>query len=89
VRDELWEMAKAKAKQGSVTQIWSDRCPQGYSFRTFGDPDRKLVDIEGIALVRTKVKEGTARGRNHTHATTPKTSGLDPPGNYANDNPQM
>ena len=56
VRDELWKMATEKARQGTVVQIWSERCPQGYRFRTHGDPDRQLVDLEGIALVRKKRK---------------------------------
>jgi hypothetical protein len=68
-------MATEKARQGSVTQIWSERCPQGYRFRTHGDPDRQLVDLEGIALVRKKRKSDTgtkqAAGPPTEDATTP------------------
>ena len=75
VRDELWKLATAKAKQGTVMQIWSERCPQGYRFRTHGDPDRQLVDLEGIALVRKKRKVDTgakqAAGPPTEDATTP------------------
>ncbi len=45
-------MVKAKCKKGSAIQIWNDRSPQGYSYRFYGKPSRKMVDLEGIALVK-------------------------------------
>jgi CRISPR-associated protein Cas2 len=63
VRDELWQMAQVKSRGGSVVQIWSERCAQGYRCRTAGLPKRQLVDVEGLNLVRiesepAKPKEG-------------------------------
>ena len=50
VRDELWEMAMSRIRRGSVTQIWSSPCPQGYRCRSFGPASRQFIDLEGIAL---------------------------------------
>ena len=57
VRDKLWEKALNKCREGGVLQIWSSRCPQGYLWRSFGNLSRDMVDVEGIALVRTKKKQ--------------------------------
>ena len=65
VRDELWQMASDRCKEGSVVQIWSDRRPQGYNYRVQGQPGRELVDCEGVALVRTTPK-GKSSGDDDT-----------------------
>ena len=57
VRDKLWEKAVSRVRDGSVLQIWSYPCPQGYRYRQFGDSDRELVDHEGLALVLRKGKK--------------------------------
>ena len=56
IRDELWEMAVAKAKHGSVMQIWNAPTPQGYVYRCYNTKQRQLVDFEGLALVRVKAR---------------------------------
>jgi len=53
VRDELWERAlKAMKGKGAALQIWSDRNPQGFSFRQAGMSEREITDFEGLHLVR-------------------------------------
>ena len=64
VRDELWKLAVKKSGKGSVMQVWSARCPQGYKFRCHGELKRELVDMEGIALVRKIID------RDETEATS-------------------
>ena len=55
MRDELWTKAVKKAKEsGSVLQIWTDQNPQGFSFRQFGERERRFVDFEGLTLVQFK-----------------------------------
>ena len=49
-----------------MIQIWSDRGPQGYSYRVHNQPSRNLVDFEGIALVRAPKKEKTKRTKTET-----------------------
>ena len=72
VRDELWQMAIHRAKDGRVVQIWSDRrCPQGYRHRSYGDRDRALVDMEGIALVRQRPKSKKAAKAGQSKAKDP------------------
>ena len=58
VRDELWRMATAKCKLGSVMQVWSSDTPQGYRYRAHGESDRRFVDFEGIALVNVQRRPG-------------------------------
>ncbi len=53
VRDELWERSlKATKGEGSVLQMWSDKNPQGFSYRQFGVSERNFGDFEGMALIR-------------------------------------
>ena len=63
VRDELWEMTLKKRKDGWALQIWSARCPQGYRWRSVGPNDRRMVDMEGIYLVRRAEKPSRRRKR--------------------------
>lgn len=53
VRDELWEMVKSKIKDGSAVLIYTTNSEQGFTARSLGDPSRRLVDIDGILLVKT------------------------------------
>jgi len=32
-------------------QIWTDQNPQGFSYRQFGERDRRFIDLDGLALV--------------------------------------
>jgi CRISPR-associated protein Cas2 len=53
VRDELWERALKSTKgTGSILQLWSDKNPQGFSFRQSGISAREIVDFEGVLLVQ-------------------------------------
>jgi len=47
-------MAVKKSRKGAVMQIWSERNPQGYKYRVYGEPKRNFVDFEGIALLLYK-----------------------------------
>ena len=61
VRDELWNMALKKCREGFVLQIWSRNTPQGYAYRSSGPNDRQMVDFEGIALVRRVERKKRAK----------------------------
>ena len=52
VRDKLWEKVQRAAKRGSGILLYSSNAEQGFSVRTFGDPSRELIDIEGVILSR-------------------------------------
>jgi len=53
VRDELWKRALTAIKgKGSVLQVWSDKNPQGFSYRQCGESNREFVDFEGLSLIR-------------------------------------
>ncbi|MFA5064073.1 MAG: type I-E CRISPR-associated endoribonuclease Cas2e [Dehalococcoidia bacterium] len=53
VRDELWERSiKTSKGDGSILQLWTDKNPQGFSFRHTGSSEREMIDFEGLQLVR-------------------------------------
>jgi CRISPR-associated protein Cas2 len=52
VRDKLWERAERTCRDGSGILIHTSNTEQGFAVRTFGDPSRDMVDIEGIVLAR-------------------------------------
>jgi CRISPR-associated protein Cas2 len=52
VRDKLWEKVQESARGGAGLLIHSARTEQGFRVRTFGDPSRHPVDMEGLMLIR-------------------------------------
>lgn len=52
VRDKLWEKAQKSAKSGAGILIYNCKAEQGFSVRTFGDTSRKIVNMEGLWLVK-------------------------------------
>lgn len=52
VRDKLWEKALESKKLGSVIQIWNSNNEQGFSVRAAGVSSRRLVDVDGLTLVK-------------------------------------
>jgi len=61
VRDELWLKSIKKARDsGAVLQVWTDKNPQGFSYRQLGERERKLADFEGLTLV--KIERSRAEG---------------------------
>lgn len=55
VREKLWEKVNQSRKEGAVVQIWSTNNEQGFDMRMEGDRDRKIVDMEGLLLVKRVV----------------------------------
>ena len=51
IRDELWKKAIAGRRSGACLQVWSSPTEQGFQFRSFGEPSRELVELEGLHLV--------------------------------------
>lgn len=68
MRDELWKLSTKAAGEGSVIQLWSDRGPQGFNYRSHGEHDRVLVDVEGVTLVRRKRRPKPALASTPTDA---------------------
>jgi CRISPR-associated protein Cas2 len=61
VREKLWEKVceegtRSRAKKpkggGGAVMIYRARTEQGFAVRTWGDPSRELVEMEGLILVR-------------------------------------
>jgi CRISPR-associated protein Cas2 len=55
VRDRLWERVTeklAKKPEAGAMLIHTARTEQGFAIRSFGDPRRKVVDAEGLQLIK-------------------------------------
>ena len=55
VRDLLWGKIKSGIGNGSAVLAYSYPCEQGYLLEMHGDPRRRVVDIEGISLIETRI----------------------------------
>lgn len=53
VREELWHLIGEQLGKGSAVMIYPASNEQGFSAKMLGTPSRRLVDIEGLLLVRT------------------------------------
>ncbi len=56
IRDELWDKACKKVKDGVVVQLWTARTEQGYACRQYGLNAQLLIDYEGLFLVSKPLK---------------------------------
>lgn len=57
VREKLWDkVCNDKALQGAV-MIYNSDSEQGFSMKMYGEPRRKVVDIEGIQLIEIVSQE--------------------------------
>jgi CRISPR-associated protein Cas2 len=63
IRDELWEKACKKIKDGSVTQLWTARTEQGYVCRQFGLTGHLLLEFDGVHLMSKVRKPKKTGGR--------------------------
>lgn len=68
VREKLWWKCVQSKDIGGVIQIWSTNTEQRFAMRKSGDTDRRLVDFDGLQLVRIPVRPqrrgGAAVGRS-------------------------
>lgn len=69
VRDKLWETAKRRTRGGSAILVYSAPTEQGFMVRSYGDPKRTLVKLDGLDLVRIpkpSEKEGVDEGNEQS-----------------------
>ncbi|MGQ9604549.1 MAG: type I-E CRISPR-associated endoribonuclease Cas2e [bacterium] len=52
VRDLLWKMCCKKASAGSCLMVYTRRNEQGFDIITYGEPSRKVENIDGLILMR-------------------------------------
>ena len=72
LKGQVWEKATTKYAHGKVSQAWSDRSEQGYSFRIHGDKSRQMVDFDGLPLVLISVSSDTEAVNSDLHGFTVK-----------------
>lgn len=51
VRDLLWDKCVQNARTGRCTQMFRANNEQGFAVRMYGDQRRRLIDLDGYALV--------------------------------------
>jgi CRISPR-associated protein Cas2 len=52
VREKLWEKVCRGSRTGACIMIHSDNTEQGFSLKVWGEPKRKVMDFEGLFLIR-------------------------------------
>jgi len=52
VRDLLWEKCCEKNPSGGVLQIWTINNEQHYTMRMYGNPERSIIDLDGVKLIK-------------------------------------
>lgn len=52
VREKLWWKCVQSKEAGGVIQIWSTNTEQRFAMRKTGDTDRRIVDFDGLQLIR-------------------------------------
>ena len=52
VRDKLWDKACKNVKTGGCTLIYATNNEQGYDIKNYGDTSRKVVDLDGLKLIK-------------------------------------
>ena len=55
VRDKLWERISEKWELNAI-MIYSTNTEQSYNIRVNGDPQRAVIDFEGLQLLSKPVK---------------------------------
>ena len=54
VRDLLWEKVKDGCVEGGAVLAYSARTEQGFMLEMWGNPRRKVEDLDGIFLIKTQ-----------------------------------
>jgi CRISPR-associated protein Cas2 len=54
VREKLWQKACAAMRGGAGILVYSMNNEQGFEMRPWGDPNRSVVDIDGLKLIQNR-----------------------------------
>lgn len=54
VREKLWEMVQKERVEGSALIAYASNTEQGFLMEMCGDPKRKIIDMEGLQLIKTE-----------------------------------
>lgn len=54
VRELLWEKVKSDCGDGGAVLAYSAQTEQGFVLEMWGNPHRKVEDIEGLFLIKTQ-----------------------------------
>ncbi len=52
VRDRLWERVCTNMRGGAGMLIYSSDAEQSFTMRFWGEPDRTIVDFDGLSLIQ-------------------------------------
>lgn len=54
VRELLWEKVKERCGDGGAVLAYSAQTEQGFMLEMWGNPRRKVVDLDGLFLIQYK-----------------------------------
>ena len=54
VRELLWEKVKKECVSGGAILAFSYPSEQGFVMERWGDPRRKIIDLDGLSLIQTE-----------------------------------
>ncbi len=60
IRDQLWQKACDRIKDGSVLQIWNTANEQGFTMRSWNEPTYRVREFEGVLLVERPAEDASA-----------------------------
>ena len=52
IRDKLWDKIQNAGEEINAVMVFNSDSEQGYSLKMYGNPRRKVVDIEGVELIK-------------------------------------
>jgi len=53
VRELLWELVQEKVRGGAALLVYSADSEQGYRIRSCGETKRRVLEFDGLQLIRT------------------------------------
>lgn len=54
IRDLLWERICTSERANGAVMVYQANTEQGFLMRLYGEPRRKVVDLEGIQLIKVE-----------------------------------
>ncbi len=53
VREHVWELVTNRSYNGSAIMVFSSPNEQGFVMQMIGEPDRRVIDIDGLQLIKS------------------------------------
>lgn len=54
VRERLWEKVSEEGTAKGALLLYSSDSEQGFRIKLYGDPKRRVIDLDGVQLIETR-----------------------------------